>query len=276
MIIWLASYPKSGNTYLRALLASYFFSKDGEFSFDILRYIQKFPKLKHFKSLNIDCESEINIFRNYIKAQEDINKNKKNIIFLKTHSSFCNIGQYVFSDLKNTLAGIYVVRDPRNVILSMSNYFSIKNEECVSRLVSQGHVVFDSKENKNFKNYLGTWSFHLNSWKRLKNRLLIIKYEDLVLNPKKEIIKIFNFISTLTNSKNEINENKLDKCINNTKFEKLKYLENSDGFDENAGNLKNNFFNKGLKTDFNKDLEIHLRKIIEKNFKKDLKELEYL
>ena len=49
MIIWLASYPKSGNTWLRSLLASYFFSKDGNFQFDLLKYIDQFPSYNHFK-----------------------------------------------------------------------------------------------------------------------------------------------------------------------------------------------------------------------------------
>ena len=39
MIIWLASYPKSGNTYLRSFLSTYFFSKDGNYSFDLLKNI---------------------------------------------------------------------------------------------------------------------------------------------------------------------------------------------------------------------------------------------
>ena len=45
MIIWLASYPKSGNTYLRALLASYFFTEDGNFNFETLDSIKLFPHL---------------------------------------------------------------------------------------------------------------------------------------------------------------------------------------------------------------------------------------
>ena len=43
MIIWLASYPKSGNTLLRSILASYFFSKDGLLKFEDLYKITQFP-----------------------------------------------------------------------------------------------------------------------------------------------------------------------------------------------------------------------------------------
>ena len=44
MIIWLASYPKSGNTLIRALLASYFFTQNGLFNFNLIRNISQFPR----------------------------------------------------------------------------------------------------------------------------------------------------------------------------------------------------------------------------------------
>ena len=49
MIIWLASYPKSGNTWLRSLLASYYFSKDGSFDFKLLDNIDQFPSTQFIR-----------------------------------------------------------------------------------------------------------------------------------------------------------------------------------------------------------------------------------
>jgi len=273
MILWLASYPKSGNTYLRTILSAYFFSKNGEFTFDLLKNIQKFPSLNHFKSLNVNCNDEKDIFRNYIRAQEDINKKKKQIIFLKTHSSFCKIGGYQFTDQKNTLGAIYVIRDPRNVALSMANYFSCTNEQAVKSILNPEFDLLEDG-NKNFRNYLGTWSFHFNSWKR-QNNVLIIKYEDLVSNPKTQIYKVFDFMARLIKSKINIDEPKLTKSIDNTKFQTLKRLEKKIGFAENLGR-KNDFFNRGVKNDFKKFLEPRLKKEIEIKFKKDLDELGYL
>ena len=48
MIFWVASYPKSGNTWLRALLASYYYSKDGTFDQKLLKKIEQFPQKKKF------------------------------------------------------------------------------------------------------------------------------------------------------------------------------------------------------------------------------------
>ena len=120
MFIWLASYPKSGNTLIRALVASYFFSKDGVLILKLLKD-QTVPSLGVFENLGIDISNEKEVVQNYIKAQESINQ-KNSIQFLKTHSYLFNINNYPFTDLNNTLGAIYIVRDPRNVVTSYAHH----------------------------------------------------------------------------------------------------------------------------------------------------------
>ena len=54
MFIWLASYPKSGNTLVRSLLTSYYFSEDGNFNFELIKNIKQFPHVGLFEKLGID------------------------------------------------------------------------------------------------------------------------------------------------------------------------------------------------------------------------------
>lgn len=113
MIIWLASYPKSGNTFLRALLSAYFFTKDGNFYFESLQNIKQFPDYGVFEKLGIDISNEKEVVKNYIKAQEEIKKRDKNKIrFLKTHSTLNDMDGYKFTDLNNCLGAVHIVRDP--------------------------------------------------------------------------------------------------------------------------------------------------------------------
>ena len=76
MIIWLASYPKSGNTLVRSMLSAYFFSKDGTYNFDIINNIKQFPSLKLFEKFNINPNDNDEIIKNYINIQTFINDNK--------------------------------------------------------------------------------------------------------------------------------------------------------------------------------------------------------
>ena len=77
MIIWLASYPKSGNTLVRSMLASYFFSKEGLYNFDLIRNIKQFPNISLFEDLGINIRDEDEVIKNYIKAQNSFKKENK-------------------------------------------------------------------------------------------------------------------------------------------------------------------------------------------------------
>ena len=84
MIIWLASYPKSGNTFLRSLLSSFFFTNDGIFNFEVLNTIKQFPHYSLFKKIGVDLNNEKEVLENYIKSSRKFKK--KSLQFIKTHS----------------------------------------------------------------------------------------------------------------------------------------------------------------------------------------------
>ena len=86
MIIWIASYPKSGNTWIRSLVSSYLYSNNGEFNFDMLRKIPKFTQTKYFSSVaNLEKlkKNPIKINEYWKDAQLKINLDKE-IKFFKT------------------------------------------------------------------------------------------------------------------------------------------------------------------------------------------------
>jgi hypothetical protein len=279
MIIWLASYPKSGNTFLRSLLASYFYSKDGTFEFEMLKNIKQFPINEIFDKIGVDINDKYLVAKNYIKSQEEINKSKK-LSFLKTHSSFCKMyNKFNFSDLKNSLGVIYIVRDPRNVVTSFAhhNSKSIENTfELLTNDLTIGNEKYDAEV------YLGSWNFNYNSWKIYKNseKYLLVKYEDLVKNTKNVFIKILKFINELSQNGKSIDEKKIEKVINQTNFSRMKNLEDEYGFEEakvnnNTGQIVK-FFNLGPKNDWKKTLDHNIKKKIENKFQKEMEEIGYL
>ena len=83
MIFWIASYPKSGNTYLRSFLSSYYFSKKGKFDFNLLLNINQFPSLKYS---NIKSYTFVDAAKNWINNQNTF-FTKEKLFFLKTHNS---------------------------------------------------------------------------------------------------------------------------------------------------------------------------------------------
>ena len=118
MIIWLASYPKSGNTWVRSLLSAYYYSKNGNFNFELLKNINVYPQQKYF-DVKINKPGEISL--HWDISQKKIISEKK-IKILKTHNSLLALNGKNFTKPEYTLGIIYIVRDPRNVITSLKNH----------------------------------------------------------------------------------------------------------------------------------------------------------
>ena len=98
MIIWIASYPKSGNTWVRGLLSSYLYSDDGSFNFNLLKKIQQFPGKNHFKYFIKDFSDIKKVSSYWIAAQDRINLfNENKTTFFKTHSALCAIDNNLFT-----------------------------------------------------------------------------------------------------------------------------------------------------------------------------------
>ena len=279
MIIWLASYPKSGNTLLRSILSSYFFSKDGEFKFENLYKISQFPLLNHFLSLGIDINNSKEVFKNFVNAQNIINQEKGKIKFFKTHSSLCKVFDYNFTNSQNTLGAIYIVRDPRNVVISLAHHYDLSINEATETMLDKNK--FMEKTDKNFNVFIGSWNFSYNSWKNLKqeNKYLLIKYEDLINKKKTVLLKVFKFLSSL-GMKADLDMIKLNKVIKSTEFEKMKIKEQNEIFTEAMIEKKTGkrkaFFNLGPKNDWRKYLDKENKVKIEKAFSKEMIELGYL
>ena len=284
MFILLASYPKSGNTLVRALLVSYFFTKDGNFNFEIIKNIKQFPNSELFENIGVDLKNEKDVIKNYIKAQESINQ-KNSVQFLKTHSYLFNIDNNPFTDLNNTLGAIYIVRDPRNVVTSYAHHNAISIDEAANLLINSIHIGGDlssKRTSDRTKVYLGSWSSNFNSWKSLKTpgKYLLIKYEDLINNKKEIFLKMLEFIHKLKKVKFVADKTKLDNAIASTNFKKMQNLEKEKGFIESKIDNKTGknipFFNLGKNNKWENSLNSEIVKKIENTFEKEMLELGYL
>ncbi len=276
MIIWLASYYKSGNTLVRSLLSAYFFSEDGNYQFDQIKNIQQFPDLDLFKNFGININNEEEVLENYIKLQNKINK-KTGLQFIKTHSALFNINNNSFTNLNNSLGAIYIVRDPRNVVTSWAHHNSISIQESCDYMISQKNT----HGNPN-KIYHGTWKYNFQSWKSFKyqDRYLLIKYEDLISNKKNVLLDILEFIQKFQTKKIPIDMQKIDNILKTTSFSNMQKLENKNGFNEavldNKTGKKKPFFNLGPNNKWQKLLDDKIRIKIENAFHEEMKELNYL
>ncbi len=281
MIIWLASFPKSGNTWMRAFLSSYLYlDLDKEsFTFNLLKKIERFPNLNQLNNIGIKPKSFLDVAKSWIPTQNHINLNNK-INLLKTHQAFGNFENFPFTDSNNTLGAIYLVRDPRDVLISYSKHMKQSIDKTLDLVLeddSKGNL-FEGK-NSVIGEMRGSWSQHYNSWKysNLKEKI-IIKYEDLINNPFDTFSKVISHLNYLFRKLSfplETNAERIRKCIEISNFNNLQNLEKKLGFSDNI-NSGATFFNKGTTNQWQDELNDKIIYKIEKKFKKEMKELNYI
>ena len=283
MIFWIASYPKSGNTWLRILLASYFYTKDGIFDEKVLKKIDQFPQKKFFDSFNFDQKIPTDTIKFWIKAQEKINQDKK-LKFFKTHNAFGKLNNFDFTNIANSIGCVYIVRDPRNVITSLKNFYEMNDDKAFKWITNKNQYIYDVHkfETIGYSNFqfISSWDTNFESWKIQKQiPIKVIKYEDLLNETYTVFYDVINFINKTINSEEKIFKNKIKNAVNSSLFSKLKEKEKKEGFSEAPKskllNSKIPFFNLGPDNNWKKILNDNLKDRLNNTFKKKLKELSY-
>ena len=279
MIIWIASYPKSGNTYLRSFLASYYFSQDGKFDFDQLLKIHQFPNMKFSK---FKSKSKEDASSNWLYNQNSFFV-KKNLNLVKTHSCLLPYKGNEFTTKKQTLGAIYIVRDPRNIITSLTHHYSLEYHEAYKHLIDENSSLLEKSHESDYSNftYLNSWANHYKSWKNNLNfEVLFIKYEDIEKAKEETFRKVIFFVNKLTYKDHKIDEKKFVNSLKSTSFSNLKNKELNEGFEESVFSKKTgkkiNFFNLGFNNRWQKLLPTDIKEKINLHFKNELNELNYL
>ena len=256
MIIWIASYPKSGNTWVRALIAHYFFSKDEKFDFELLKNIPNF-NVSDFISEKTPLKSNSDVIKNWLPTQNFINKKFKRNLLFKTHNACIEKDGNKFTNGEVSAGCIYIVRDPRNVITSYKNFENQTYKKVAKNMFSSDGYL--SSNESTFKKFgikgieiISSWAENYNSWVHNKYDIpvCLIKYEDLCNNPFEEFKKIFEFLKKINKEKeNQLDNERLKNTIEETNFENLKTLEKMEGFIEKQ-KRRVIFFNQGKKNNW--------------------------
>ena len=276
-IVWIASYPKSGNTWMRYLLGNYFFNHNDKFDPNIISYLKKFhldDKLLNLNRLQDLKENPYNASKYWIKSQENLNILNGDITFLKTHNALININGNEFTNDDVTLAIIHIVRDPRDVVISYSKFNGLTIEQTINIMTKKTLYYTQDPKALSDISIIGSWGFNYESWKNGIPSIprILIRYEDLITNCSNIFEKVIKFLSKHMNCK--LNSRKIETSIELSKFENLKKYESKNTFKENVG--FDNFFRVGKSNNWKKELSSYEAKIIEDKFNSEMIDLGYL
>ncbi|ARU57704.1 sulfotransferase [Oleiphilus messinensis] len=233
-IVWIASYPRSGNTWVRAFLTA------------LLNTGGETPDLEHlvggviassrsFIEAYLGYESQYIPYYDLHRLRKLVykahNKSLSHRQFIKIHDALVDkvTGEHLI-DSQGAECGIYIVRNPYDVAVSYSEFSSISVEAAVNSLCDPD-MCLANQANKGYDQvpqFLGDWSWHVRSWTESKAfPICVLQYEKLLLNPVEEFAKLVEFLGI------QIGIKRIRDTVDAVAFSQLSVLEKKSGFSEN-------------------------------------------
>lgn len=243
--MWLASYPKSGNTWVRALLAAYS-AENTELDINnlgdgpIASSSEVFEDLLGVSVADLTAD-EIERYRPAVYRLRAAGLSAPS--FIKAHDAFTLIDGWEPLFPANITAGIvYIVRNPLGVVPSLAAHAGIDIDRAIDRICDESFVMAKSNGAgaDQLPQRLRSWSGHVRSWvDESDGRILIVRYEDLHADTVDALHNIICFSGLRPDSL------RLRRAVGAAAFGRLKARESEVGFRERAPRSSAPFFRRG-------------------------------
>jgi sulfotransferase family protein len=240
-IVWLASYPKSGNTWLRVFLANYIYNAEKPVPINQIHRIGLGDSnSKAYRAVTREAFDPTNV-KQSLRIRPDVLKsitnNQADINLVKTH---CENGIAFGSVLippELTRSAIYIMRNPLDMIVSYASHYGNTMDGAIegigrkdNSLLGGGDTVYQ---------FLGNWSNHVIGWtKARKFPVLALRYEDMLKDPLDAFERVVHHIGL------PYDRERLERSVRFSDFKILQEQESTTGFVENSDNQEK-FFRSG-------------------------------
>lgn len=272
---WLASYPKSGNTWLRLFIES--LSKGGK-SVDI----NSLGTDLRAGALRLDFDRTLDIESSDLTDDEVADARPRQYeleaieattpLLRKVHDAWkpTPAGKPLFPPTV-TLGAVYVVRDPRDVAVSYTHHMGRSTDQAIEDMANSMNTLARSRERLliHLPQRLNSWSEHVESWLSAPIKLQLIKYEDMLAKPVDTFSEVAHFLGFDTSP------DKIAQAVEAVRFDKLQSAEDENGFMDRLPGQER-FFRKGVAGGWRDSLSIAQMKRIESEHGSMMKKLGYL
>ncbi len=271
-IVWLASYPKSGNTWTRIFLANYLANTREPMPINqVHRYGigDSVARTYHMvagrridtNDLQLTLSLRDKVLRGIVGNNADVN-------LVKTHNSRKAAFGVELIPAKYTRSAIYIMRDPRDMVLSSARHYAKTLEDVVHSISRGDHATLG--DDATVPVFLGSWSEHVKSWTSYAPYpVLTLRYEDMLANPHVEFAKVLKHLGV------PVDDERLDRAVRHSSFDEVSKQEAKGGFVEKPDKAEK-FFASGRSGRWKTDLDPALAEQICKDHAKTMKKFGYL
>jgi hypothetical protein len=241
-ILWLASYPKSGNTWLRAFLANYLADSTEPLSpNEITRYsssdtlVQPYEEVAGKPAASL---SEDEIRRLRPETQMRLATSSTKTVPVKTHNLLGHEGGVPLILPQATAGAIYILRNPLDVAVSFA-YHTDGDLDTSARALTDRQTVMEGEPARGLlPSFVGSWTLHVRSWTETPGlNAHVVRYEDMLTRPREVFAALTRFLGMPEEPE------RLRRAIEFSSFDTLKQGEAREGFLEAASGRE--FFRSG-------------------------------
>ncbi|KGM88239.1 Sulfotransferase domain protein [Roseovarius mucosus DSM 17069] len=271
-IIWLASYPKSGNTWTRLFLANYLMNAQEPVPINQAhRFAVGDAVVKMYNrvagreidptDLSLCLRLREGVLRGIVANNADVN-------FVKTHNARVAPERIDLIPDRYTRSAIYIIRNPLDMVLSYARHYGITQEDAAQKICHPDNGNLPTETS--VAQYLSTWDLHVKSWMAYAPwKRLIVRYEDLLDNPETHFAKVLDLVGV------PVDKTRLQRAIRFSSFDELSRQEEEQGFIERPEQSEK-FFGKGQKDQWKTDLDPALAEMIRSKMGETMKRYGYL
>ncbi len=243
-IVWLASFPKSGNTWMRAFLHNLFHNHERSFDLNQMsgEIFQSDGALMWFQMLDrrpVAEWSAEDVASMRSKVGEMIARVQNGTLFCKTHNALMTVHGHPTINLDVTSGAIYIVRNPLDTVLSFADFLGLGVDEAIDQMATHNLEPPHDPTMNNVGIMLGSWSQHVESWTgKADPRLHVVRYEDMLDHPSRTFGATARFLGL------KPSRQRLLRAIRNSSFKSLRRQEDERGFREKSP-TQEKFFRRG-------------------------------
>lgn len=255
-IVWLSSYPKSGNTWFRIVL-SYLLNRSSNLSYinnidEILGSPIAASRIWMNQCLGFDStfltDDEVDqlrpeVYRWYAHQLQQTT-------YIKIHDAYTQLpDNRPLIPNEGCLGAVYFIRNPLDVAISLAHHAKCPIDWSIHMMGNKDFCIpFAANKEKQVRQQLLSWSQHVQSWVSIPSiNVLVLRYEDMLAQPFATFSKAMNFLNL------NVDDQHLEQAIMETSFNKLQQFEQRFGFKEKP-NIEGQFFRKGIVGDWKNTL----------------------
>jgi aryl sulfotransferase len=254
-IDWLASYPKSGNTWMRLLLANYYSETDEPHDINkpgvtngIASSRFLFDNHLGINSTDLTDDEAMQLLPDLFLQMTQASDRRH---WMKVHDAQAMLseGHWLFPP-ESSGSIIYLIRNPLDVAVSRAFHDGHGDMEKAVTSLCDPEATISGRSKSQLRQILGDWSHHVKSWvDQNAIPVLVVRYEDMLADTGQEFCRVLAF----ARGEELIDHERVKRAVHNTSFETLQAAEAKSGFRE-ITSRQERFFRKGKAGDWKNHL----------------------